>query len=236
MKKFNLLTVAAASLALGVVTLAGCSMNTEISGEGTVDIVADPNKEDCIALFNQAFDELFKDPNVVIESKENGKIDFTQNLYKETSKVVTSDNKTFYAFKDKEQAIVATEYSSDYKYIELDEERYEFQMRYFLGGFNFEVVEDENATWSCEYHETNSDKISGDKVESHSEGKYSFELKATDYTMTAEIEMKDGLPEEIDYKGEFAHVDDNFDVDMTFTYGNAKFTLPDITGWPNQTK
>ena len=44
--------------------------------------------------------------------------------------------------------------------------------------------------------------------------------------------MKDGLPEKIDYKGEFAHVDDDFDVDMTFTYGNAQFTLPDIAGWP----
>ena len=212
----------AAVLAL-VMALALCACGVQIGGEETWEYTAD-NKEGVMQLYNDFFEETFKNTNQVVTVKgTSGDLDVeTIDGTSDYIKYATTDAETW-AFLQEDEYIYAMS-ADGTSYYMTGEDYYNYG--YFAYKNSLDVIdmlpEDEGLTYSAE--------VKGSKNGDNSTATLTIEIKNGDEaSITITAEAKNDLVEGISIH----NVEDGEtrDTTMTIEYGNASVTVPDISDW-----
>ena len=229
MKKTLLAIFVALITALSCAVFVGC--NIELGGETETHFSAD-NKEGTVELFEGFFEGTLNNTNQVATVKNNDKVLFTLTIdgtsaYAEYD---TTGAKVYAFIKDGTKIFAMDDAVSGSKYYLADEDLYEINYRAYNNFLDvFDNVPDDY-TFDC--------KIDGTGYASTDESK-SYENLTMVITVTVEGQgsmvinatSKNGLVD----KCTITSTDEtaSSEIEITFVYGNATVTVPDITEWVN---
>ena len=233
-----------------IFTACGLLDNLEINGTGTSDVSAD-TKKDCLELVDGYFKDTLKNPNFVVTVKRNDALLFTENIvntdgfYVEGNTKVYSykKNNFFYnAVETSEEVDGATVYNRSYITNDTaDVEHYNVNAENFYNAnycnfinrfISFDRLSEDKATFKASNHTDEKDRITKDNATMTTSSKFNFEYDSTETKITLTSTAKDYKIEEITIVTiDKTNSNAKTTVTMTFTYGSAKVTIPDTTGW-----
>ena len=199
-----------------------CACSFKLGGETTWNYDAD-QKDSTVELFDDFFKDTFRNTNQVVTVKNGENVIFVENIDGTSSYVVyTNSPKTCSFRKDNEYYYAFT--SDDAQYYMTGEEAYGYG--YYAYKQYIDVLDDlpeEGLTYSC--------KVDGKSEDGKSEATLALEIKKGSDVLTINAAAKDGLVE----SATISQTMDGNSVTMTltFAYGSATVTIPDISDWYN---
>lgn len=231
-----------ALLAAAVFTLGACNLDDlEITGEGKYEFTAD-GKQDSVDLLISFFDgtvqnveegEVAEEVNFVVTIVTDNKSTLVETVKgeEESIRMDFGGNTTEYLFKSGDEYIVAVE-SDTANYYMTGKDAYDTLRFTFLNMLRkaSELEEKEGATFDCISVMEDSDYITKDVQETHSTSELNFDYKSDDGSVHITANAKDGFVQSCTITEKLN--DRESVTTMTFVYGNASVTVPDITDWP----
>lgn len=217
----TLKTILAIALSLAMIS-ALCACSIKVGGEETWEYSAD-TKEGCEQLFNDFFKKTFENTNQVVTVKGNGSLVSTETIDGTSDCITYSTTGAYtYSFIKDGEYIYALKDNDSQQYYMVGEENYSYG--YFVYRNSIDILADvpeDGVTFACEVKGSSEDGNSTNSLTleiTTDEG--SVKITATsenDLVKTVTIVTNDG--------GETRT------TEMTFEYGNASVTLPDISDW-----
>lgn len=217
----TLLTV---MLALGMVfSLCACSF--ELGGEETWEYGSD-DKEGCSQLFNDFFEETFKNTNQTITVKSGSDTVFVETIDGTSDYISysTTSTDTCSFIKDGEYIYALT--GEDAQYYMVGEEYYGYGYFVYKNSIDiFEMLPEEGVTFSAE--------VKGGKIDGESTTTMTLEIKNGDEgSVTINASAKNDLVESITVSR--SEEGTTVTSTMTIVYGSASVTVPDISEWSKE--
>ncbi len=216
----TLKTILAIALSLAMISaLSACSI--KFGGEETWEYSAD-TKEGCEQLFNDFFEKTFENTNMVVTTKGNGSLVSTETI-DGTSDCITyaTTGAETYSFIKDEEYIYALTCDGSNCYM-VGTENYGHGYRVFKNSIDIlDALPADGVTYACEVKGSSEDGNSTNSLTlefSTDEGSVKITAASeNDLVKTVTIVTNDG--------GETRT------TEMTFEYGTASVTLPDISDW-----
>ena len=227
MKKTAFLII---SLLLCVATLASCGLiqinPNGIESEGWTEVTAD-TKDDCFTLLDSFMEETLKNANVVVTVEGNGAVQYVESIVGDKNCVdhKSTDTKV-YAFKQDNEFISAVD--GDTQYYMVGEEFYNNNYCYFL--YNVRMLKEEIPADQATF----TGKMRTEEKNGESSSTLTFEITSEIGNVKITAEAKNGLVLAASYIINDPTAGQRTTT-LTFAYGNAVVTLPDITDWYNAT-
>ena len=219
----NAKTLLAISLAL-VMIFSFCACSFELGGEETWEYTAD-DKEGTVQLFNDFFEETFKNTNQIVTAKSNGQDYFVETIDGTSDYAVysTTGAETWSFIKDGEYIYAMT--GEDSSYYMVSEEYYGYGYFTYKRSIDlFDMLPEEGLTYSCE--------SKGSAKDGNSTSTLTFEIKSDEGSITINASAKDGLVETVNISS--TQEGTTVNTTMTIVYGSASVTVPDISGWSKE--
>ena len=255
MKKITALILSIVFCLTCAFALVSCDLAEVIeNGDYTEEYTSD-DKDGCVELINNFFEETLKDPDFVVTNKTaDGEVQFTETV-KGTSSHTTSEGFDIYAFKKGEFFYVAGIDSSENDEGETEEYRYYWcsdssklgyyedndfgtmediyksDYCHFMSKYNgvgvVSILPEEDATFHC---------ISkGERKDGKTTGSLEFEFTAESGSLKITADSKENLVQTIHIV-----INDNTDttgsrdLTWTFVYGGASVEVPDTDAWDRE--
>jgi len=220
------LLLAVACLA-SVLALSACEFTLGGDEEWTYE--AD-DKEGSVELLGQFFEGTYANTNQVVTLKTEGKVSLTETIDGTSSYVSYADGTKLYSFIDGENYICASSTADGENYYVIGEERYNFG--YFAYKMYVDVLSDypesDDLTYSCVVK--GSGTFSENEENVSSSETLTAEIKNGDETvLSISASAKDSLVRNLDC--EYTVDGTTVSFTLTFVYGTASVTVPDISGW-----
>lgn len=227
MKKTLLAIFVALITAVSCAVFVGC--NVELGGETETHYSAD-NKEGTVELFDGFFEGTLNDTNQVATVKNGGKVLYTLTIDGTSAYAEYVTGSKVYAFiNDGTKTYAIDDAANDSKYYIADEDFYEINYRAYKTFLDVFDNVPENCTFDC--------KIDGTGYASTDESK-SYENLTMVITLTVEqgsmvinATSKNGLVDKCTITA--SEGTESSEMEITFVYGNATVTVPDLTEWVN---
>ena len=227
MKKAVTLILSAVCV-ISILALSACDIT--LSGTETWDNSAD-DREGTVALFEEFFEDTFKNSNQVVTAKSADEEIFVETIDGASDYLVYTNGVKTYAFVDGNDYYYAM-CSEDSNTYWVDETYYGYGycvFRNYLGIFEA-LPDDEDLTYSCN---VKGEGTLGENDKNTSTSTLTMEIKngeAGSITITANA--KNNLVESCTY----THTEEGETQIITFdfAYGSASVTIPDITDWEKQ--
>ncbi len=231
-----------ALLAAAVFTLGACNLDDlEITGEGKYEFTAD-GKQDSVDLLISFFDgtvqnveegEVAEEVNFVVTMKKDGAVYATETVdgEKECIRMTNGyESDTYSLFKRGEEYIVAWE-TGETKLYSTKKDAYDASRFSFLNALRAmnELVETEGATFQCVSVMEDSDYVTKDVQETHSTAELDFDYNSEKDVVHIHATAENGLVQNCTITRTLNGV--KHITELTFVYGNASVTVPDITDW-----
>ena len=233
---------------IGVFTLSSCNLqkileNADMTEDGTAT-----DKEGCIALIDAFFEETLTDPDVVVTCKnKDGEVQFTDTVKGTDSLTVGRDGSKTYAFKkgdiyywasitqdtDEDGEVVESRFyycsdptKSSY-YVDMDSV-YKTSYCQFMGNINLvSMLPEKDSTFRCESH--------AEKTNGVTTGSLTFSFTTTGGTFTITASSEENLVKTVHIVlDDKTNPQASRDQTLTFVYGAASITLPDIDAWERE--
>lgn len=234
MKKKVLALISVVVCLAALFAFSACSINIDLNnldGEEKSELTAD-NKEDSMTLINRFFEETLKDPNVVITTKLNGDLVSIETIEGKNNFVdYKATNVKFYGFVKDGEYYSATD-GEGTQYYTKDKVMYDLYYCYFMSNIRvLEMLTEESGTFACEL-KYESKTESGVK---NSTGSLAFTFTAESGTIKVTGTAKDDLVRSITFEVNDTEAGTTKNTVMTFEYGSASVTIPDISDWYDAT-
>ena len=218
------------------------------------------NKEGSIGLVNSFFEETLKDPDFVVTAKnKDGEVQFTENVKGTSSYTLGKDGSKEYAWKVGDYYYTAIIYQQEidgetverHDYFCSDSTKrgyfHEYEGTLFgeektitmedtyngtycqfkgvlNGGINIlKYFDEEKGTFTCQSHEERKDGVTTASLD--------FTYTMTDYTCRITITSEENLVKTYHVVISGSNPSESSEQTMTFVYGNASVTIPDIDAW-----
>ena len=202
-----------------------CACSASIRGEETWEYTAE-NKDSTVQLFNDFFEETFKNTNQVVTVKSGEEQIFVETIDG------TSDHASYattgaevYAFVNEDEYIYAVSADGS-EYYMVSEDYYNLGYFAYKSQIDlFEMLPEEGLTYSC--------KVEGSKKGEEGTSTMTLEIKNGDEgSITITASARNDLVENVvvTRNEEGTTTTSTFDI----VYGSASVTLPDITDWYRQ--
>ena len=231
MKKISALLISA----LMAISLAACGSTAplEAEGSGSWEVSAD-GREDSLQLYRDFFVETLEDANVVVTGKYDGETIYTEDIIGSTSCLVNSIGTHMYAFKDGEESITAVE-DGESKYIIKDEDYYYDYYLYFTSLMTIKMIPEEGGTFTCVSKGQEQDKTVDGKTVTTGSGTLTFDYVSENGTINVTANTENGQLKTMTITLDDKTSNTTRVTDVTFEYGTASITAPDVTGWTDMT-
>ena len=219
----NAKTLLAITLTL-VMVFSFCACSFELGGEETWEYTSD-DKEGTVQLFNDFFEETYKNTNQIVTAKSNGQDYFVETIdgTSDYTKYSTNGADTWSFIKDGEYISAVS--GEDSSYYMVSEEYYGYAYFAYKNSFNIvEMLPEEGLTYSCE--------SKGSAKDGKSNATLTLEIKSDERNITINASAKDGLVETVNISS--TQEGTTVNTTMTIVYGSASVTVPDISGWDKQ--
>lgn len=228
MKKTAILII---TLLLCMATLASCGFIQinpgDIEGEGWIEVTAD-TKDDCFTLLDDFLEETLKDANVVVTVSSEDKVQFVESIVGDKSCVEQKETGTkTYAFKQDGEYIFAVD-SEESQYYLSGEEYYNNNYCYFL--FNVRMLKESIPADQATF----TGKMRTEEKNGESNSTLTFEITAEGGNVNITAEAKNGLVLAVSYIINDPTAGQRTST-LTFAYGSATVTTPDISDWYDAT-
>lgn len=223
MKKKALLVIAALVCALSVFALSACTFGDD----GTVKVKA-KGKADSLDLLYDFVDVIGEDADMVVTYKSGDEVQYVESVKGTTANVVGKDGSVLYAFiKDGEYYYAFDD--GEYRYFEANKEMYDAYYYYFLVDIDlFDMLPEDSGTFTCST--ATKEKETDGVIESTATLKFKFDSEYGSFTVNASA--TNGKVEEIVIdRVETAEPENDRTFTITFEYGNAEVTVPDVAAW-----
>lgn len=230
-KSITLIMIALLVCVSSAVSLTSCSFNFELESEGYVEYEAD-GKKDSMELFNGFFEDTINSANTVVTVKSEGAVQYVESIEGAKNFVEYNTNGAkVYAFRQGDGYIVAID-SEGSKYIMTDKDSYDRQYCYFLSSFNMiDIIPEDQATFNCVSRvEEKETTVDGEQM-IESTGTLTFDIVTEGGTIKITAAAENGLVTTVTLTVNDTAAGTNRTTTMTFEYGNASVTTPDVTGW-----
>lgn len=230
-KSITLIIIALLVCVSSAVSLTSCSFNFELGSEGFVEYAAD-GKEDSMELFSGFFEDTVNNANVVVTVKSEGAVQYVENIEGTKNLVEYNTNGVkAYAFPQGDEYIVAID-SEDGKYIMTGKDSYDRQYCYFMRSFDMiGAVTEDKATFNCVSRvEEKETTVDGEQI-IESTGTLTFDIVTETGTININVAAENGLVTTVTLTVNDTAAGTNRTTTMTFEYGGASVTTPDVTGW-----
>ena len=229
MKK-SLFTIILGLFLASVMALSSCSFEFGGSGTETTDYTAE-DKKGSEGLFDMFFENTFKSENCVVTVKDtNGKVQMTETVVGTSHSNVTAEGVKTYAFIDGERYIYAMDMGEGMKSYFVGKEWYDMGCYSYLEMFAaFKELPDnaEGVTYACSLHEEGT---FGEKEEDNtSTGTFELNIEHANGTMKLTATAQNGYVTTASLAVDSG--EGKYTINVSYEYGNASLTLPDLTDW-----
>jgi len=255
MKKITALILSIVFCLTCAFALASCSFAEVIENGDYTEEYSSDDKDGCVDLINNFFEETLKNPDFVVTNKTaDGEVQFTETV-KGTSSHISSEGFDIYAFKKGEFFYVAgiessendegetEEYryywcsdSSKLGYYEDDEygtmeDIYKSDYCHFMSKYNgvgiVSILPEEDSTFHCVSR--------GEKKDGKTTGSLEFEFTAESGSLKITADSKENLVQTIHIViNDNTHTTGSRDMTWTFAYGGASVEVPDTDAWDRE--
>ena len=204
-----------------VFALAACSV--ELGGEETWEYSGD-DKESATQVFRNFFEGTYAASNLEVSATSGGTVQFKESIdgTSDCSEFASNGTKA-YSFMNGDEYVYAVD-GDDSQYYMTGKENYEMGRLFYKNYVDVldDLPEDGQATFSC--------VVKGSKKDGVSNATLTLEIKNGDQgsiivTATARDDLVQTAVMDVTDEGQ------NRKSELTFTYGSAKVTLPDISTW-----
>ena len=209
-----------------VMALALCACGAVTSGEETWEYTAD-NKESTAQLVTDFFEKTFADTNQIVTTVSDGKTMSVETIDGTADYITysTTDAET-YSFIQNDEYIYALT-GDDVQYYMVGETYYDYGYRTYRNTIDlFDLItDDEGATYSCE--------VKGSAKDGNSTATLTYTIDVGEegslqVTATAKNDLVETVTISRTGGGETVN------STMTFVYGSAAVTVPDVSDWYRQ--
>jgi hypothetical protein len=212
-----------------VMAFSSCSFEFGGNGTETSDYTAD-DKEGSVELFDMFFENTFKSENCVVTVKDtDGNVQMTENVVGTSHKTVfKSTATTTYAFVDGERYIYAMDMGEDMRSYYVGKDWYDMGCYNYLEMFAmFKDLPEEGVTFACSLHEEGT--FGENEEDNTSTGTFELNITSANGTMKLTATAENGYVTTASLAVD--DVDGKYTINVSYEYGNASLTLPDITDW-----